>query len=427
MRKCVLLACMSLVLLASRLPAQECITSECHVDFRDLKVLHAPVEDDCLTCHEQTGDHEFSAIDRAGHCLECHDDQKSGSVVHQAMDARGCQDCHDPHGGSDRSFIKTERMDELCFQCHDQAPFLKKVVHGPMATGNCGMCHNTHSENNPSLLKSGKEMICIRCHTDKDYSGGDFHQHTPLAEGCDGCHDSHSSDNPFQLITPVENLCETCHDDLSAKAGQAKFKHAIVTQGKKCANCHDAHGSLFASNLKTDPLSLCLDCHNKPIIGTDGKDYNIYKIVSENPEKHGPIGDGNCTGCHDPHGSGSYKILISEFPEQFYTGFQEEKYNLCFECHDRTLVRDEKTSTLTNFRDGDVNLHYLHVNREKGRTCRACHEIHAGDLPNHVREEAPFGEWDIPIGFVKSETGGTCAPGCHKAYSYNRQPGQSER
>ena len=45
---------------------------------------------------------------------------------------------------------------------------------------------------------------------------------------------------------------------------------------------------------------------------------------------------------------------------------------------------------LTGFRDGDVNLHYLHVNREeKGRTCRTCHEMHGSDLPNHMASGVP--------------------------------------
>lgn len=398
--------------------AQECITSECHVDFSKLRLLHAPVEDGCTNCHVKTGDHKFKPIDSATHCVECHDAKNAGRIVHSAMKTGECQDCHDPHGGNDRSFIKTQRMDTLCFNCHDQEPMAKTIVHGPMATGNCAICHDPHSSDHDALLKTPKKTVCTRCHTEKDYSGEGLHMHTPLEEGCDGCHDSHASDNPFQLISPTESLCEICHGDLITDAENAESKHPIVVQGKKCANCHDPHGSLFEHNLKRDQLSLCLDCHNKPIIGTDGKDYNVYQIISKNPNKHGPVEDGNCTGCHDAHGSNYYKILIKEYPEKFYTPFVEKKYDLCFECHENTLVRDEKTTTLTGFRDGDRNLHYLHINREKGRTCRACHEIHAGEQPRHIRPETPFGEWSIPMGFIKTETGGSCTPGCHKAYTY---------
>lgn len=78
---------------------------------------------------------------------------------------------------------------------------------------------------------------------------------------------------------------------------------------------------------------------------------------------------------------------------------------------------------LTNFRDGDLNLHYLHVNRDKkGRSCRTCHEIHGSDLPAHVATSVPFegSGWPLPIGFKKTPSGGSCAPGCHKPYGYDR-------
>jgi len=37
-----------------------------------------------------------------------------------------------------------------------------------------------------------------------------------------------------------------------------------------------------------------------------------------------------------------------------------------------------------------------------------------------VRDSVPFGKWEMPIKFVKNETGGSCSPGCHKPYSYDR-------
>jgi len=51
------------------------------------------------------------------------------------------------------------------------------------------------------------------------------------------------------------------------------------------------------------------------------------------------------------------------------------------------LALARSTLTATGFRDGDVNLHYVHVNREKkGRSCRACHDIHAGNDNKLMRE-----------------------------------------
>ena len=77
---------------------------------------------------------------------------------------------------------------------------------------------------------------------------------------------------------------------------------------------------------------------------------------------------------------------------------------------------------LTQFRDGDRNLHYVHVNREKGRTCRACHEVHASKRPAHIREAVPYGSgnWMLEINFEQTPQGGSCTPACHVMRSYTR-------
>ena len=55
-----------------------------------------------------------------------------------------------------------------------------------------------------------------------------------------------------------------------------------------------------------------------------------------------------------------------------------------------------------------------------GHTCRACHIEHASNQPKQIREKVPFGNWEIPIKFTKSNTGGSCLTGCHKEYTYDR-------
>jgi len=84
-------------------------------------------------------------------------------------------------------------------------------------------------------------------------------------------------------------------------------------------------------------------------------------------------------------------------------------------------VLTEKTTGLTGFRNGTRNLHFVHVNKaDRGRNCRACHESHASAQPLHVRDTTPYGNWNMPINFKRTETGGSCASGCHKPYAYDR-------
>jgi predicted CXXCH cytochrome family protein len=71
-------------------------------------------------------------------------------------------------------------------------------------------------------------------------------------------------------------------------------------------------------------------------------------------------------------------------------------------------------------RNGDLNLHYGHVNRVKGRTCRACHHHHGSLSPKLVRKTFAFGKTRLAIRYEKTETGGRCAPACHAPVQYDR-------
>jgi hypothetical protein len=128
-----------------------------------------------------------------------------------------------------------------------------------------------------------------------------------------------------------------------------------------------------------------------------------------------------CASCHKPHGSEIPKNLKHNFVEKFYNSYDPELYELCFKCHKDTLVKDERTTYLTNFRNGDRNLHYLHVNRKKGRTCIACHEVHMGSQAMQIRNLTPFGGWQLPIKYAKTTSGGKCLESCHILKEYDRE------
>jgi predicted CXXCH cytochrome family protein len=151
----------------------------------------------------------------------------------------------------------------------------------------------------------------------------------------------------------------------------------------------------------------------------------MKSLVENRRFLHGPVRSGNCTACHDAHGSSHAALLRRDFPKAFYASFDLENYALCFSCHDKALVLTPTTTALTGFRDGDRNLHYLHVNRaENGRTCTSCHDIHGSDQPSHIADQVPFegSPWALPIQFEKTTDGGHCAPGCHEPKSYQRGP-----
>jgi predicted CXXCH cytochrome family protein len=157
----------------------------------------------------------------------------------------------------------------------------------------------------------------------------------------------------------------------------------------------------------------CLRCHAKVAATLEGK-----------KSLHGPIQEGKCTPCHDPHGSQYLNLLKGTYPDLAYIPYDkdEKPYAFCLGCHEKNLLTFPDTTIYTKFRDGKNNLHYVHVaNKRKGRTCRLCHEPHASANDHLVRQEgAKFGEWNIPLQFQATPTGGSCLPGCHGRLSYDR-------
>jgi predicted CXXCH cytochrome family protein len=169
-------------------------------------------------------------------------------------------------------------------------------------------------------------------------------------------------------------------------------------------------------------MSLCTSCHKDPVKTETGQVIASFtEEVEGKASLHGPVAQQQCSGCHATHGGEHFRLLVKDYPRLFYSSFSPKNYALCFSCHPESLVLTERTSDLTDFRNGDLNLHYVHVNKpQRGRTCRSCHATHASDLPKHIRQSVPYGVWDLPIQFAKTETGGGCRPGCHVPYTYDR-------
>jgi predicted CXXCH cytochrome family protein len=214
-------------------------------------------------------------------------------------------------------------------------------------------------------------------------------------------------------------VCLACHETVRRKTETAVSRH-----DRGCTTCHDPHASDESGLLPTDPTTLCLGCHDREIELSEGGELSNVKMeIESGTHLHGPVSDGDCAACHANHGSEHFRLLNEEYPADFYTSFSEERYALCFTCHDDRLVLVPSTTTLTGFRNGDLNLHFVHVNREKkGRTCRVCHDVHAGTNQNLVRESVPFGRvgYRLTIGHEPTANGGRCATGCHKPHEYDR-------
>jgi predicted CXXCH cytochrome family protein len=418
--------------------AKTCTTADCHPEVKDYPAVHGPVNvDACDACHKLTdpAKHAYELTRPKNQmCTFCHKmDSVSGMggaggalpVVHQPVKTGDCLPCHNPHGGKTTKLVRGDSLQAVCNQCHQDVVGKKKNVHGPVAAGACEACHSPHASQNPKLLVASGKSLCLSCHKEMgDQLKAAKVTHKPVMEGeCSACHDPHASDFKMQVKADPFTMCTSCHehDKIKAAALGAKYKHSIVTQDQACMNCHTPHGGPLAKLMKAKPVDVCIKCHKIDVKAPDGRVVKgVPEVVDPKLIKHGPVQDGTCSGCHNVHGSDVSRLLTKPYPESFYAKYDPDNFALCFSCHDKKLVEAKEAEGLTGFRNGTQNLHFVHVDKDKGRTCRACHETHASPNPVHLRQSVPFGQWDLPLNYQKTATGGTCAPGCHKQYGYDR-------
>jgi len=408
-----------------------CTASDCHSDLTQNTFIHDPVkENECALCHgelpghnQNPGEFKFKEIEEIGKlCYSCHDSFENRSFRHGPVEAGECTACHSPHGSPNKYQLLYQGSD-LCFNCHDQDIMSSEFTHGPADAGGCLACHDPHSSDYVKNLRDKPPELCFMCHTDKKTELEEAKViHKPAADNCVNCHNPHSNKNRYMLSDKVPDLCYGCHKKKQENVQKAATKHGAIVVGKSCLNCHEPHASNIANRLSKAPMDLCLGCHNKSV-RTDAGDVlaNMQELLAKNRDHHGPIKRKDCSGCHNPHGSDEFRMLKEGYPSTFYMSFKEENYSLCFKCHLKSIVQNATTAELTNFRNGYINLHFKHVRKDKGRTCRACHETHASNFPKHIREKVPFGNWEFPLNYIKTDTGGSCAPGCHRIKNYDRE------
>jgi predicted CXXCH cytochrome family protein len=239
---------------------------------------------------------------------------------------------------------------------------------------------------------------------------------------CRVCHDPHATDNPALLPSDPVALCTGCHTDIAFKMETASTPHAALTSERECLNCHTPHAGNTAHLLKNDEMTLCFECHNKEIKLKDGgKLMNIKALIQDGTSLHGPVAEHSCVVCHEIHGGGHQRLLKQEYPAEIYP-MSESAYSLCFSCHDRQMALLPNTVAVTRFRNGDRNLHQVHVDREKSRSCRICHDTHAASRERHIRDDIAFGPagWRLPIQYQALPDGGQCGAGCHAPFRYSR-------
>lgn len=279
---------------------------------------------------------------------------------------------------------------------------------------------------NLSSIKTSQPNInkgaCLACHISTIKKRV---KHQPTTYDCMKCHKSNGNKHPqkdtvgFTLVDENQGLCFSCHSNLKSNIEKAFYIHKAVMGNKYCTNCHSPHASNQKKLLVLKEKELCLTCHNKTYSGNTGNIKNMKRHLKINQYKHKPVETG-CISCHNAHFS-EYKFLLNKKnPEGAYAKASKENFELCFSCHNREMIEHSLSETVTNFRNGNENMHYAHTQGKKGRNCNLCHDVHASNNQFLMTKTATFGSWKMNINFTVSENGGSCNTGCHADKKYNR-------
>jgi predicted CXXCH cytochrome family protein len=262
------------------------------------------------------------------------------------------------------------------------------------------------------ILPKEINATCLLCHEDKNGKGFAFSHKAIEEKTCTSCHNPHGSDNKELLkISPTFELCLSCHNGFRYQ--EHGGHQSIIGENKSCFNCHESHFAHEKNLLKRKTSQLCLQCHDKEMNRAGGQQItNIKNQMDISPHKHKPFAEGKCQSCHKPHGSGDSAFLLKTYTKV--------EHPLCLECH-KNMDAEERTIEATQFRNGNLNLHYFHLHGVKNPlNCQTCHEVHASNQEMLIRASADYNFWKLPIQYRKLPEGGTCLTACHKDKVYSR-------
>jgi predicted CXXCH cytochrome family protein len=298
--------------------------------------------------------------------------------------------------------------------------------HAPFESGDCELCHAKNDPKQPGEVANKGTSLCLGCHEEFNEVLKRPNTHHPARTACIKCHNPHNAMFPKLLLQETRVMCTGCHKDIGETMSNSTVPHKALSAGAQCTNCHNPHGSQVEMLLHQLPFDLCVNCHKVDTMAdAKGKKLqNMKAWLDNNPNWHGPVAKKDCVACHQPHGGNNFRLLEKEYPKEFYATYSAENYALCFSCHNEKAFSSESTSTLTGFRNGVKNLHFVHLQQAgRGRTCRACHEVHASEQKHHIRDGVPYGSggWVLKLNYEQTATGGSCAKTCHQQKTYSNR------
>ena len=312
---------------------------------------------DCVVCHEDRRPRRFGRRHRTvpTSCTSHHRTAETphprpGRALRPPRERRRCLKCHEVHGSTNASLVRTEirwrgRLRPIDF------PIDVEGVDGGLAddAGDGGFV-------DPAMPGHG---LCEICHRDTRFYRADGQGEPHFTGDCTRCHDHAVHFEP--VITDAS--CASCHPDEAANLEQPSLHHDKFSG--QCSSCHAEQGPDPGPGHRA--ISACADCHSPERVAT-----------------HVPPGTAiPCTQCHEPHGSDNIRLIRDVIrtlagegkPVHFdrLTGREDGSFasasdpgtGLCEVCHTRTQFYRA---------DGGGDPHYI-------VPCTQCHAHSRGFSP----------------------------------------------
>ncbi|MFT5123506.1 MAG: putative CXXCH cytochrome family protein [Kiritimatiellia bacterium] len=373
-----------------------------------------------------------------------------------------CTSCHDPHNDQFGDFLVMNNIaSALCISCHDKTGWQDSSHMTSTATWNgqgtdpwphtdwntvannaCGNCHKPHTAGTPVALLNfaDEESNCFSCHNGNvaalnvasDFAKFSVHPvtdtqgvHDPLEDllnpprhvECADCHNPHATRNAAAVapnapgaLAGVKGISQS-----GAAVQPIQFEYEL------CYRCHaDSNNRGPAVVNRVDP-----ETNTRLEFDPGNASYHPVAAAGQNPDvpslKAGYTINSQiyCTDCHNsdsgsraggngpdgPHGSLYAPLLERNLVMTDYTAENANTYALCYKCHDRSSIIDDKS-----FRE-----HQKHI-RDVQAACTTCHDPHGSSGNTHLINFNPDTVFPFNgvIEFV--DTGrfmGNCTLTCH--------------
>jgi len=155
-----------------------------------------------------------------------------------------------------------EGIDEYELQEYDI-----RFFHKDEKENKCASCHNMKSNipTNNEVLEDVTKTTCYECHNGMISTRN---THAPAANWlCTDCHNGKFGEYNMQdkgaskylVADPVAKTCSECHEGVE-EWEKSRFSHGPVNDGR-CERCHNPHGSDNEFFLRKSIWNLCTTCH----------------------------------------------------------------------------------------------------------------------------------------------------------------------